>query len=233
MTRGVRNARRSFGTTCRTGYGLAVSEEPLSFLSRLMLAYVAWFRVLSDGAYARRVARLDEPEAKAVPQLPAEAKGVETQADTKTAAKSDTSPAQPTPPTTPKVPVGAEAIALLSRLQSEGRLLDFLEDDVKPYSDAEVGSAARVIHEGCRKALREVLPVVPLRDEAEGASLELPGDFDKEMYKLTGNVSGNAPYRGVLRHRGWRVTEVKLGVRATSPHDPSHALIVAPAEVEL
>jgi hypothetical protein len=132
-----------------------------------------------------------------------------------------------------RAPIGAEAIALLARLQEEGRLLDFLEDDVKPYSDAEVGSAARVIHEGCRRALREVLPIVPLRDEAEGASMELPADFDKEVYKLTGNVSGSAPYRGILRHRGWRVTAVKLGVRATSSKNESHALIVAPAEVEL
>jgi hypothetical protein len=194
-----------------------------------MLAYVAWFRVLADGSYARRVARLDEPEA---PQLPVEAQRTKT--DTSASVPPPPRPSAPPRPSEPaRAPIGAEAIALLARLQEEGRLLDFLEDDVKPYSDAEVGSAARVIHEGCRRALREVLPIVPLRDEAEGASMELPADFDKEVYKLTGNVSGSAPYRGILRHRGWRVTAVKLGVRATSSKNESHALIVAPAEVEL
>jgi hypothetical protein len=236
MTQAVRNARRSFGTTCGTEYGLVVSEEPLPFFSRLMLAYVAWFRVLADGAYARRVSRLDEPEARrpelASPQKSAKADTSADSANERKPLAAESKPAPPAPAAPGPVP-GAEAIALLARLQAEGRLLDFLEDDVKAYSDAEVGSAARVIHEGCRRALREVLPVVPLSDEAEGDALVLAADFDKDVYKLTGNVSGSAPYRGVVRHRGWRVTEVKLGVRTTSPKNESHALIVAPAEVEL
>jgi hypothetical protein len=201
-----------------------VSDEPLSFVSRLVLAHVAWARILTDGSYAARVARLDAPESPSPlrelsPSPPAPPAIVVTLPP---------EPAAPRPSLTPTPTPDTSALLLLARLQSEGRLVDFLEDDVRPYSDAEVGAAARVVHEGCRRALREVLPVSPLRSEAEGATMVLADDFDKDVYKLTGNVTGAAPFRGVLRHRGWRVDEVKLGTRTGG--DP---LVVAPAEVEL
>lgn len=228
-----------------------MSDEPLSLVSRLFLAHVAWARILTDGAYAQKVARLDEP-AKALP-APAVAKAApkgtpeEDPAPVVAAPPSARGSSKTAPPemvdTKPDTPerisranetadgaasASASALVLLARLQSEGRLIDFLEDDVAPYSDAEVGAAARVVHAGCRRALQEVLPVVALREEAEGSSVLLPEGFDKDIYKLTGNVSGGAPFRGTLRHRGWRVTENKLGTRVSgNPH------IVAPAEVEL
>jgi hypothetical protein len=46
---------------------------------------------------------------------------------------------------------------------------------------------------------------------------------------LIGNVAGEPPVRGMLRHKGWRVKEVNL------PPLPQAAgrMVVAPAEVEL
>lgn len=225
-----------------------MSDDPLPFVSRLFLAHVAWARILTDGTFARKVAALDLPPkelpvaAKAAPPSaaapPAKAAATEVVVPAPPSARSsekaaatalvDTKPDTSERAAPANEAADGSALTLLARLQSEGRLIDFLEDDVKPYSDAEVGAAARVVHEGCRRALREALPIVALRDEAEGSSVVLPEGFDKDIYKLTGNVGGSAPFRGTLRHRGWKVTEVKLGTRTGgNPH------ILAPAEVEL
>jgi hypothetical protein len=121
------------------------------------------------------------------------------------------------------------ALQLLALFQREGRLIDFLEQDIAAFADAEVGAAARVVHEGCRKALREHATLQPVRTETEGASLTLAAGFDPAEVKLTGNVQGAAPYKGVLRHRGWRASSISLPVPMRG-HD---ARVLAPAEVEL
>jgi hypothetical protein len=53
--------------------------------------------------------------------------------------------------------------------------------------------------------------------------------YDPSEVKLTGKVTGKPPYRGVLRHRGWRVRELSLP-EALEGHDFG---VIAPAEVEL
>ncbi len=179
-----------------------VTELP--FLTRLWFAWVMYFRILFDGKYA---AELRQPKAL-LPEAKPEAK-----------------PA-PLPPPAP--PSTDAALQLLALFQREGRLVDFLEEDVASFADADIGAAARVVHAGCRKALREHVKLEPVRSEDEGAKLTLDG-FDPAQVKLTGNVEGKGPYTGTLRHRGWRVTEVKLPTAAPG-HD---ARVVAQAEVEL
>ena len=120
------------------------------------------------------------------------------------------------------------ALQLLTLFQREGRLLDFLQQDVTAFSDADVGAAARLVHEGCRRALKAHADVKSLRSEAEGERIQV-GAGEVRDVKLVGNVSGSAPYRGVLRHRGWRVQSLRLPERV-GEHDAS---VVAPAEVEL
>jgi hypothetical protein len=119
------------------------------------------------------------------------------------------------------------ALQLLALLQREGRFVDFVEQEVAAFSDADIGAAARVVHEGCRKALHAHARVVPVRSEAEGARLTL--DSASADVKLVGNVAGSAPFRGVLRHRGWRVEELTLPQRVGA-HDLA---LVAAAELEL
>lgn len=109
------------------------------------------------------------------------------------------------------------SFAWLAALQREGRLIDFCEENLAGFSDAQVGAAARTVHDGCRKALQAMTALAPVRTEAEGASLEIPAGFDPRAVRLTGNVVGNPPFKGVLRHHGWRAGDE----------------IVAPAEVEL
>lgn len=121
------------------------------------------------------------------------------------------------------------ALQLLGLLQREGRFVDFIEEDVAAYGDAEIGAATRVVHEGCRKVLREHFNIEPVRPEDEGSAVILEQGFDAAAIRLAGNVVGQAPFRGSLSHRGWRVTEVRLPKLAEG-HD---AAVVAPAEVEL
>jgi hypothetical protein len=113
-------------------------------------------------------------------------------------------------------------------LQREGRLVDFLQQDVATFADADVGAAARVVHEGCRSALRAHASVASVRPESEGAPVSVSAD-DVAQVKLLGNVKGAAPYRGVLRHRGWRVESLKLPEYVGA----QDLALIAPAEVEL
>lgn len=123
----------------------------------------------------------------------------------------------------------ASALILLGLLQREGRLIDFLQQDITEYADADVGAAARVIHEGCRRALNGHVSVAPIRPEPEGEPLSLEAGFAAAHVKLTGNVGGTGPHRGVLRHRGWRVERVEL----PRPVGEADLAILAPAELEL
>ena len=124
-------------------------------------------------------------------------------------------------------PSANPALQLLTLLQREGRFVDFVQQELSTFSDAEIGAAARVVHEGCRRALRTHARIVSVRNEAEGAALTL--ERASEDVKLVGNVAGSAPFRGVLRHRGWRVEELSLP-KVVGAHDPA---LVAPAELEL
>jgi hypothetical protein len=187
------------------------SENPevLPFFTRIWFAWLCYFRVLFDGAFAARVWAAKTPAA--LPPAPAPEKKPE-----------------PLPP--PEAPTKTDpALQLLALLQREGRLVDFLEQDIDGFKDAEIGAAARVVHEGCRKALRAHASLEPVRNEDEGAKVEILAGFSAAEVKLSGNVQGSAPYKGVLRHRGWRAKELRLPVPVKG-HDPH---VIAPAEVEL
>jgi hypothetical protein len=119
------------------------------------------------------------------------------------------------------------ALQLLALFQREGRFVDFIEQDIAAFPDADIGAAARVVHEGCRRALHAHARVISVRSEAEGSRVTL--EQASEDVKLVGNVAGVAPFRGVLRHRGWRVENLALP-QLVGGHD---AQLVAPAELEL
>ncbi len=139
-------------------------------------------------------------------------------------------PLRPTPPLpAPGTDGATSALQLLSLLQREGRLVDFLQQDIAAFADADVGVAARVVHEGCRRALRAHAEIAPVRAEGEGARVALTAGFDPDAVKLVGEVRGEPPYEGVLRHRGWRAIKLEL----PSVVGDFDAHILAPAEVEL
>lgn len=121
------------------------------------------------------------------------------------------------------------ALQLLTLLQQDARFIDFIQEDLSAYSDADIGAAARVVHEGSKKTLNTYFTLEAIRSEDEETPVSIAEGFNASEIRLTGNVVGNAPFNGTLIHKGWKVTEVKLPKLAAG-HDAS---IVAPAEVEL
>lgn len=186
------------------------------FFKRLVYALAVLIRFLFDGRFAAPVLALWKGERPSGPVLDV-------------TPKPEALPEPQPAPEPPKTYEAASALQLLAILQREGRLVDFLQEDISNYDDGDIGAAARQVHEGCRKALERYLPLEPLRTEAESAPVVVEAGFDPAAVRLTGEVTGEPPFAGSLRHHGWRATEVKLPALAIEL-DPR---IIAPAEVEL
>ena len=191
-----------------------MSQNPPSLSRRISLAFGSFFGILSRPEFAAEVDRLRS--GGSAPELPA-------------SLPETTAPPVPAAPPLAQEADPSAALHLLSLLQREARLIDFVEEDIAAYSDAEIGAAARVVHEGCRKVLREHVSLTPVRSESEGSRLTLPAGFDAVAVRLTGNVVGQAPFTGTLTHRGWRASDVRLPQWV----EGRDAAIVAQAEVEL
>lgn len=126
-----------------------------------------------------------------------------------------------------KADVGA--LQLLALFQREGRLVDFLSESIDAYDDAAIGAAVRDIHRGCKKVLAEHLGLAPVLDGAEDEAITVEQGFDPGRIRLVGNVAGQPPFKGTLRHHGWRAVKVTMPVLS----DGVDPMVVAPAEVEL
>ena len=118
---------------------------------------------------------------------------------------------------------------LLALLQQDGRLVDFLNEEIDNYDDDQIGAAVREIHSKCRKALNKYVTLEPVRPEKEGEVVSIGAGYDASAIRVTGKVSDKAAMFGTLRHRGWRATKVELPPRPSGA-DPA---IVMPAEVEV
>lgn len=134
-----------------------------------------------------------------------------------------------TKPAPPKPQLGPAdgALQMLSVLQRDARLVDFLMEDIAGYSDEQVGAAVRPVHEQCRQVLDRYLRLAPVMDGVEGTYMKLETN-DPVQVKLLGNVpaKGKAP-GGTLRHKGWRAEKVDL------PPLSAGQTVIAPAEVEI
>jgi hypothetical protein len=197
-------ARPDYSTLMATFNETPSSGKPPSFLGRIGLAFRAFSAVLGDPEAALRFRDATGAAAPAPVAPPAAA------------------------PTLRQASPDA-ALQLLSLLQRDARLIDFVGENLADYSDAQVGAAARLVHEGCAKVLREHFQIVPVRDEPEGSRVALPAGLDAAAERLNGEDVGQPPFHGSLRHRGWRVAEVRLPQLAEG-HDTR---VLAAAEVEL
>jgi uncharacterized protein DUF2760 len=178
-------------------------------MRRFYLAWVCFFRVLF-----RKPLPAELAAAPAVPSLPP--------------------PATPAAPARlsaapPRTDVSAGALQLLALFQREGRLVDFLAEAIDAYDDAAIGAAVRDIHKGCKKVLAEHFRVEPVVEGDENEPYTVDDGFDPARIRLVGNVVGKPPFRGVLRHHGWRAGAVML----PQVGKEMDQRIVAPAEVEL
>jgi hypothetical protein len=172
-------------------------------MGRLGLAFRCFFRVLSGKPVPAEALPAPEPP----PALP-----------------------EPEPEPEPDpAELAAPAIQLLGLLQKEGRLLDFLQEEIDGYDDAQVGAAVRTIHRDCRQVLLEHLNPRPVLEGEEDGPVTVEAGFDPSRVRLIGNVTGEPPFSGLLRHHGWRAGVVKVP-GLPEGHDPA---VIAPAEVEL
>ncbi|MEM7128659.1 MAG: DUF2760 domain-containing protein [Chloroflexota bacterium] len=148
--------------------------------------------------------------------------------------KPEPKPAPPPVKAEPQVDIAkvteAGALQMLAILQRKGRLIDFLQEDLTPFSDDQVGAAARTVHSGCKEALSESLNLEPIFTEAEGDTVTVDAGFDAHSIRLSGNVSGEPPFSGALRHRGWRAQAVNLPQRTSGTGGEE---IIAAAEIEI
>ena len=121
-----------------------------------------------------------------------------------------------------------DSVHTLVLLQREGRLVDFLCEDIDGFPDAQVGAAVRQVHANCRKVLQDNFGIEPIHEGREGDSVQVPAGFDPRSIRVTGNASSQPPFTGVLRHRGWRATTADLPTRSEKL-DP---FVIVAAEVE-
>lgn len=174
----------------------------LSFGARVRVGFACLGRALGDSEFARKAEALLEQKEEPAPPKPVE------------------------PPPERK---HASGLFVLAMLQREGRLIDFLQEDMAAFADADIGAAARVVHAGCRKVLAQCLTLEPVLRDAEGAAVTIPAGFDANRIRLTGNIAGQPPFRGSLKHHGWATTSVRF----PSSSDALDPRVIAPAEVEL
>src|SRR5215471_1319682 len=105
--------------------------------------------------------------------------------------------------------VHASALVLLAALQREGRFIDFIQQDVAGFSDEDIGAAGRVVHGGCRKVLEQNFELAPAVPGGEGGTFTVPAGFDAQRIRLTGNVTGQPPFKGTLKHHGWIAKDIR------------------------
>ncbi|MFT7632564.1 MAG: hypothetical protein ACI87E_003616 [Mariniblastus sp.] len=141
-----------------------------------------------------------------------------------------TKPTPAVPAPKPAAPARSDAISLLAALQREARLLDIVNESLDAYSDEQVGAAARDVLRDSGKVIKRMFAVVRLSDADDGSALETPKKFDPAEFRLTGNVTGEAPFHGTVAHHGWKATKCEVpkwtGSKSTS-------LILAPVELEI
>ena len=176
-------------------------------MNRIVLAFKCFFSLLFSGELS--------PETIAALNL------------TKRSAAPATKAAAPVA-AAPTVRTADGALQILAILQRDSRLIDFLQEDIAPYSDDQIGAAVREIHDQSRDAIARYVTLTPVIDGVEGTYAKAPAQ-DASLVKFVGNVPAKPPAGGTLRHKGWRATKVDL------PALPARqdATIIAPAEIEI
>ncbi|MEE2961178.1 MAG: DUF2760 domain-containing protein [Myxococcota bacterium] len=197
-----------------------MAQTQLGFFGRLWLALILPLRVIFNASLGTNIQGLlrgtsPAPETNETPEN-----------QSTPASVIESEPVEQPPKPEAQDNTGLQVLAILQR---EGRFIDFLQEDVTSFSDQEVGAAARVVHEGCKRGLKNHVVLEPVRTEQEGAPIELAEGFDAHRLRLTGNVVGKPPFKGRLAHHGWQVKELQLPT-LSAEHDPR---VLAPAEIEL
>ncbi len=125
-----------------------------------------------------------------------------------------------------------DLLTFLSLLQEKGRLLDFLMEDITAFSDAQIGAAGRVVHQGCSKVLREFFNISPLRLDDEGSVVRLDVNDSLHDYRILGKNNETTPFTAKILHRGWGTDAINIP-RRSSTGDFQGKHVISPIEVEV
>lgn len=175
-------------------------------MNRILLAFRAFFALLFSGQFSDELLN-----------------------DLGLARKTAPKPEAPPRPVAPEFKPADGALQLMGILQREARILDFFMEDIAPYSDEQVGGAAREVHEKTRETLIRHFAPAPVIDAVEG-SVANPTDASPAMVKYVGNVPATGkPPAGTLRHKGWKATAVSL----PTLNSRQDLAVLAPAEIEV
>jgi hypothetical protein len=188
----------------------------LLLLEILLVLLLGMLMMLKIFQLRRPGARADAPELPVRPQVPEPA---------------PVAPAQPA--ASPEMAVEAGVVQFLARMQEKGRLVDFLMDDITPFSNEQIGVVARVVHQGCREVVRAAFDIEPVHGGKERDPVVLAGDYDAGAYRLVGKVPEQPPYRGTVLHRGWKATRISLPRVTEAARVSESRRIIAPADVEI
>lgn len=121
-------------------------------------------------------------------------------------------------------------ICLLQYLQQASRLIDFLKEDIKAFSDAQIGAAVRKIHQDSAQVLEELVTIRALKEEQEGSTVQILKGYNPSEIKVVGKIKGEPPFSGILVHRGWKAQKRSLPKQSGGE---SAFQVICPAEVEI
>ena len=190
-----------------------------------LLSLLLWLILMWAGGKA-----IDNAAADAIASQPVAAPTAEPVAKAESAPPPVPEPKPAPVPVAPTPPDETPAIQMLAILQRKGRLIDFLQEDLSAFEDAQIGAAVRTIHEGCNEALAETVVLEPIFQTPEGGTVTIEPNFDSRAIRLVGSVANDPPFTGTLRHKGWRASSISLPERTGERDDE---MIIAAAEVEV
>lgn len=133
-------------------------------------------------------------------------------------------------PVKPPQPTRSDAITLLEALQREARFLDFVQESLDAYDDAQVGAAVREIHRGSQAVLKRFFAIKPVLEVEEGSRYEVSADGEPGLYRLVGQVPESRPVTGTVTHSGWQAQKCELPQWTGRP---VLERVIAPAEIEI
>lgn len=183
---------------------------------RFFYAIKVFFQILFSAEAARKVHLALYP---AVPD-------VEIDSQTKTAEKT----AEKVEKKIVEKPLRSDALTLLAALQREARFIDFLQENIQPYDDAQIGVIVRDVHRGCAEVVKRMFNVQPLTEVPEGQKISLDAPVNPQVFQLIGKTpTSSDAVSGTVVHPGWKAESCNVPVWSGTE---DAIRVIAPVEID-
>jgi hypothetical protein len=87
----------------------------------------------------------------------------------------------------------------------------------------------RSIQQDCKQAVKKYIDPRPVVDADEGQPITIEPGFDMNAVTLVGDVAGDPPFEGIVRHPGWKAGRKEIPNLA----DVRDSAVITPAEIEV